>query len=140
MPLRVDGETVTISTVGTQGRNTTLSAAAAAGATNIKVASVTGMAAGDPIVIDGESGTIQTVGTAGATGTGVTLDGSAGERARLRRRRPGSRDRRHVLAALTAAHAERRAGDRARHGHHDLRAAERRAGRGHRRARARRAR
>ena len=63
--LRVDGETVTITNVGTQGRDTTLSAAAAAGATNIKVASVTGMAAGDPIVVGGESGTIQTVGTAG---------------------------------------------------------------------------
>ena len=64
---------MTVTSVGTQGRNTTLSAAAAAGATNIKVASVTGMAAGDSIVVDGEAATIATVGTAGANGTGVTL-------------------------------------------------------------------
>src|SRR5262249_5769087 len=66
-------ENVTITNVGTQGRNTTLAAATVAGATDIKVASVTGMAAGDPIVVDGEARTIATVGTAGATGTGVTL-------------------------------------------------------------------
>ena len=56
---------------------TTLSAAAAAGATNIKVASITAMVAGQTINIDTggsfESGVIQSVGTAGATGTGVTL-------------------------------------------------------------------
>jgi len=57
---------------------TTLSAAAAAGATNIKVASVTGMTAGntltiDPIGSNPETVTINTVGTAGAAGTGVTF-------------------------------------------------------------------
>src|SRR3954471_3432510 len=53
-------------------RNTTLSAASAASATNIKVASVTGLVAGHHIRVDGENAVIQTVGTAGATGTGVT--------------------------------------------------------------------
>ncbi|HZS23605.1 MAG TPA: sialidase family protein [Gaiellaceae bacterium] len=56
---------------------TTLSAAANAGDTNIKVASVTGMVAGNTLTIDtgaaAETVTISTVGTAGATGTGVTF-------------------------------------------------------------------
>src|SRR5262245_41696733 len=59
------------------GRATTFSAASAAGATNIKVASVTDLAAGHVIQIGFddrfETRTIQTVGTAGAGGTGVTL-------------------------------------------------------------------
>jgi hypothetical protein len=57
---------------------TTLSAAAGAGATNIKVASVTGMAVGGTLTIDPtgsspETVTISTVGTAGAAGTGITF-------------------------------------------------------------------
>jgi photosystem II stability/assembly factor-like uncharacterized protein len=57
---------------------TTLAAASAAGATNIKVSSITGLAAGQTIAIDTganqELGTIATVGTMGAAGTGVTLN------------------------------------------------------------------
>src|SRR4051794_29557125 len=56
-----------------RARNTTLSAAAAIGATNVKVASVTGIVAGHHITVDGEAAVVQTVGTAGAAGTGVTL-------------------------------------------------------------------
>jgi hypothetical protein len=56
---------------------TTLSAAANAGDTNVKVASVTGMVAGNTLTVDtgaaAETVTIATVGTAGATGTGVTV-------------------------------------------------------------------
>jgi hypothetical protein len=57
---------------------TTLSAAAAAGATNVKLASVTGLVAGNTITIDStganpETVTMTTVGTSGAAGTGVTL-------------------------------------------------------------------
>jgi carboxyl-terminal processing protease len=56
---------------------TTLAAAANAGDTNIKVASIAAMVAGQTINIDAgaadESRVIQSVGTAGATGTGVTL-------------------------------------------------------------------
>ncbi len=57
---------------------TTLAAAAAAGDTNIKVASVTGMVAGNTLTIDPtgtnpQTVTIATVGTAGAGGTGVTF-------------------------------------------------------------------
>src|ERR671923_669393 len=70
-------ESVTVTNVGTQGRNTTLAAAAAAGATNIKVASVTGMSAGDTIHVDTgaarETRPIASVGTSGANGTGITL-------------------------------------------------------------------
>jgi len=57
--------------------STTLSAVAASGATNVKVANVTNLAAGDQLTI-GQAGytetvTVQSVGTAGATGTGVTV-------------------------------------------------------------------
>jgi hypothetical protein len=56
---------------------TALAAAANAGDTNVKVASVTGMVAGNTLTIDSgaaaETVTITTVGTAGATGTGVTI-------------------------------------------------------------------
>jgi hypothetical protein len=57
---------------------TTLVAAANAGDTNIKVASVTGMAAGNTLTVDAagttpETVTISTVGTAGTNGTGVTF-------------------------------------------------------------------
>ncbi len=69
-----------VTAVGTAIRTaSTLSAAAAAGDTNIKVASVANMVAGEPIRLETfgdakqEFATIQTVGTAGATGTGVDL-------------------------------------------------------------------
>jgi DUF971 family protein len=52
---------------------TTLSAAAAAGATNVKVGSVTGFAVGQALTIEGDNATITAVGTAGATGTGLTF-------------------------------------------------------------------
>lgn len=53
---------------------TTLAAAVLGGATNIKVASVAGLAAGDWIEVGGaESHEVVTVGTAGSGGTGITL-------------------------------------------------------------------
>jgi len=56
---------------------TTTSAAAAVGDSNVKVASVANLVAGQPFFIDVgqniETGQISAVGTAGATGTGVTL-------------------------------------------------------------------
>src|SRR5689334_18633377 len=59
------------------GGMTTSSAATAVGDTNVKVASVTNLVAGQPFMVDTgqnlEVGQIATVGTAGATGTGVTL-------------------------------------------------------------------
>src|SRR3954462_14420481 len=51
----------------------TLAAAAAVGATNVKVSSVTGLAVGTTLIIDTESVTLTNVGTAAATGTGVTF-------------------------------------------------------------------
>jgi hypothetical protein len=60
---------------------TTLSAASAAGATNIKVASVAGFDAGQTIMIDTganpETAVIATVGTAGATTVGTATDAGA---------------------------------------------------------------
>src|SRR3954462_11545715 len=53
--------------------NTTLNAAQAAGATNIKGASGGGFDAGDQITVGGEAVTVTAVGTAGASGTGVTV-------------------------------------------------------------------
>ena len=57
---------------------TTLSAAAAVGATNVKLASVTGLAVGGTLTIDStganpETVTITVVGTSGSGGTGVTF-------------------------------------------------------------------
>ena len=56
---------------------TTTAAASAVGDTNVKVAAVTNLVAGQPFFIDVgqniETGQIAAVGTAGATGTGVTL-------------------------------------------------------------------
>src|SRR5437868_6370676 len=57
---------------------TTLAAAAAAGATNVKVNSVSGLSAGQNVVIEtatasAELVSIASVGTAGSAGTGVTL-------------------------------------------------------------------
>src|SRR5580765_1884092 len=71
-------ETVTVSSVGTaQLAATTLAAAAGAGDTVVKVASVTNMNAGHLLRLDAgtnvEFATIQSIGTAGAAGTGVTL-------------------------------------------------------------------
>jgi fructan beta-fructosidase len=78
--------TVAPNGVGTQGRSTTLAAAAATGDANVKVASVTGLAVGVPVVIGFGTGGPETRtivgpadangvfnGTAGAAGTGVTL-------------------------------------------------------------------
>jgi hypothetical protein len=64
-------------------QQTTLSAAANAGDTNIKVASVTGMVAGNTLTVDAggsnpETVTITTVGTSGAGGTGVTFTPALG--------------------------------------------------------------
>ena len=68
----------TVQAVGDGSGSQNLSAAAAAGATNIKIASVTGYTAGETILIEAgsasqEFATILTVGTAGAGGTGITL-------------------------------------------------------------------
>jgi PKD domain len=56
---------------------TTAAADSAAGATNVKVAAVTNLVAGQPFMVDTgqnlEVGQIASVGTAGADGTGVTL-------------------------------------------------------------------
>ncbi len=56
---------------------TTATAASESGATNVKVAAVTNLVAGQPFMVDTglnlEVGQIESVGTAGATGTGVTL-------------------------------------------------------------------
>src|SRR3954451_718238 len=62
---------------------TTLAAASAVGDTNVKVASVAGLAAGQRVVIEtasvrAELATIDSVGTAGAVGTGVTLTAPLG--------------------------------------------------------------
>jgi photosystem II stability/assembly factor-like uncharacterized protein len=73
------GATWTLRTSNAGGApvSTTLSAAAVAGATNIKVASVANFVAGQAMTVDSgvnaETVTIGTVGTAGATGTGVTF-------------------------------------------------------------------
>jgi hypothetical protein len=56
-----------------RGGPTALSTATVVGATNIKVASVSGFTAGQAITVDSEAATIATVGTAGAAGTGITL-------------------------------------------------------------------
>ena len=75
-----DTENNVVAAVGTAARTaTTLASAASAGDSNIKVASVANIVAGEPIRLEasGDSAqefvTVSTVGTAGATGTGVTL-------------------------------------------------------------------
>src|SRR6185503_7313690 len=64
-------------TYGVSPWNMTITDPVSPSANNIKVASVTGLAAGDVLLLDPganqESATIQTVGTAGATGSGVTV-------------------------------------------------------------------
>ena len=71
-------ETVTVRQVGTQASRTNLAENAAAGATNIKVRSLNGFAAGDKITIGTpatrETVTITTVGTPGPTGTGISFE------------------------------------------------------------------
>jgi hypothetical protein len=72
-------DTATVASVGTGTRSaTTLAAAAAAGDTNIKVAAVNNIVAGETIAVDVgfpnvEYDKVTAVGTAGAAGTGVTL-------------------------------------------------------------------
>jgi len=75
----VRSEQDTVAGVGVAGSatDTTLAAAAPAGATSLQVASVTGFAAGTQLAIGSGSGrqvdTITSVGTAGASGTGLGL-------------------------------------------------------------------
>ncbi len=66
-------ETVTVTRVGTQASRGALLAGASAGATNIKVRNVNGLAVGDKITVgaQGEAVTITAVGSPGPTGTGV---------------------------------------------------------------------
>ncbi len=68
-------ETVTVTKVGTQANRTTLAANADAGATNIKVRSVNGFAAGDKVILgtpaNQKTYTITAVGRQGPTGTGI---------------------------------------------------------------------
>lgn len=70
-------ETVTVTRVGTQASHTNLSAVADAGATNIKVRSVSGFAVGDKLSIgtpaNKETVSITGVGTAGPNGTGISF-------------------------------------------------------------------
>jgi hypothetical protein len=72
-------DTATVASVGTAQRTaTTLAADAAAGSTNLKVASVTNMVVGEKIVVDpgfpfAQYSRITAVGSAGAGGTGVTI-------------------------------------------------------------------
>src|SRR5207247_10520025 len=54
------------------GGPTTLSVAALAGATNIRVASTSGFKADTTITIENESAQVLTVGTSGASGSGIT--------------------------------------------------------------------
>ena len=107
--------------------NTTLSAAAAAGDTNIKVASVGNFVVGDKITVDQaangygkgdpEVRTITAVGTTGATGTGITLDAPL-TRAHANARfvegsRAGTSHARHAgLQPRLVVHAEGRRADR----------------------------
>jgi hypothetical protein len=64
-------ETVTVTNVGTAVTRARLLANAPAGATNIKVRSVTGFAVGDKLTIGKTTVTITAVGAAGPTGTGI---------------------------------------------------------------------
>ncbi|HZC69224.1 MAG TPA: LamG-like jellyroll fold domain-containing protein [Jatrophihabitans sp.] len=71
-------ETATVSAIGTPaGAATTLAAPANAGATDLKVTSTNGFAAGEDLVVgvgaDQEIARVTDVGTAGADGTGVTI-------------------------------------------------------------------
>ncbi len=70
-------ETVTVTSVGTQARRTNLAADANAGATNIKVRFMNGIAVGDKINVgtpaNKETVTVTAVGTAGLSGTGIDV-------------------------------------------------------------------
>jgi len=70
-------ETVTVTKVGTQSGRTALIGNAAAGATNIKVRTVNGLAVGDKLLLGTPAKrvtvTITSVGTAGPTGTGISF-------------------------------------------------------------------
>jgi|GEM_PF-4120089 len=65
-------QTVAVSAVGSQGRNTTLSAAAAAGATSVSVASATGLAVGDPLRIAGATVANETITSVSGSTIGVS--------------------------------------------------------------------
>lgn len=71
-------EIATVTAVGKAATQTTLSAAAAAGATNIRVAAVSNLTAGDTLTVGTgdrkELVKVKTAGAAGANGTGVDLD------------------------------------------------------------------
>ena len=72
----LENNTSIVSRVAAQA--TTLAAAAPAGSTNVKVASVAGLSAGQNVILENatptvELATIQNVGTTGSGGTGVTL-------------------------------------------------------------------
>ncbi len=70
--LLIGDERVTVTSLGTPGRATTLTAAVVAGATTITVAAATGIAAGDTLHLDtGNAREIRTV--AAVNGTAVTL-------------------------------------------------------------------
>ena len=76
-------ETATVASVGTSaGTATTLAASTAVGATTIYVASVSGDAAGDPILIDTganqETGTVASVGTAAGSATTLVAPTTVG--------------------------------------------------------------
>src|SRR3954447_13278573 len=66
-------ETVTITAKGAPSVCTTLSSAAAAGATNIKTALTNIVNKGETLTLGGETVTVTSVGTAGANGTGLTI-------------------------------------------------------------------
>ncbi len=80
MQMSTDGGLTWSAPVATSGdtSSTTLSAASAVGATNIKVASVANITAGQTLVVDSggaspETVTVTAVGTSGSGGTGVTF-------------------------------------------------------------------
>ena len=77
-----------VTAIGTAGTATTLSSAAAVGATNLKVASVTNLAVGDKLSLENESLTITSVGTTGANGTGVGVTPALASAAHERHRGP----------------------------------------------------
>ena len=70
-------EIVTVTKIGTQAGRTNLAANAAAGATNIKVRSLTGFSVGDKVTIgtpaNGETVTVTEAGTPGLEGTGLSF-------------------------------------------------------------------
>ncbi len=78
-PANIDGEQVTLTTVGSAAAsNTSLAAPAAAGDTNVNVNGVNGYAVGAPLRIDNETSTITAVGTAAGTPTTLSSAAAAG--------------------------------------------------------------